>query len=177
MNVFNKILLGIIACVLIAPFASAAPPVSYPVGYTPIFDNTTDHVIVNATYRWNDDPTTPAENLYLYVISAIVLSVLGYRLACEYCTVLAIMFSSMAIYAAQAVDFVYYGVTSQQNLQGTSPVFNYVSMALHNVTPMPNMMITMGVILCLSILNLYRIYLLYKTADLQGVGGSGRPMQ
>lgn len=154
------ILVGIL---LMAFPVCAAPPVSYPAFFKVPFNTTTgDNAIYNESYRWNDNPTTPYQNLYLYVILAVVLSVLGYRLQCEYCTVLSIMFSIMGAYAAQAVEFTYYGVTSVVNTGSTPLVFNYVAMTNHEITPMPNLMIAMGVICVLMLANLYMIYVWHR---------------
>ena len=152
--------------VFIAPMVSAAPPAQYPTGFSVPFNKTFgDNAVYNVSYRWNDNPTTHWQNLYFYATCAVILSVLGYRLRCEYCTVLAIIFSIMGTYAAQAVDFVYYGVASTVSTESTPDTYNYVSMALHEVTPMPNMMITMGIICILMIANLYLIYVWHRGSE------------
>jgi hypothetical protein len=167
MKTLNLLLLGLVVLVLCCPLAMAAPPTLYPVGYSPIFNKTYDNVVYNVTYRWNDNATTPATNLYFYAICAVALACIGYRIRCEFCTLLAIMFSSMAIYASYAVDFVSYGVTSTTNTLSTPLTYNYIAMSLHEVTPMPNMMVAMAVICILSVLNLYRIYMWHKAMEME----------
>lgn len=157
----------VVSAMVLVPFVSAAPPVAYPAGFTAPFNKTAgDNVIYNDTYRWNDNPTTPYQNLYFYVICAVVLSILGYRLRCEYCTIIAIMFSTMGAYAAQAVDFMSSGVTSTVNVESTPDTYNYVTMTIHEVTPMPNMMIAMGVICVLMLANLYLVYIWHKGQEI-----------
>lgn len=172
MKILNILLLAIIMSALCCPLVSAAPPTLYPVGYSPVFNKTYDNVVYNVTYRWNDNATTPYQNLYFYAIFAIVLACVGYRLRCEFCTLLAIMFSSMALYASYAVDFISYGVTSTTNTLSTPLTYNYVAMSLHEVTPMPNMMVAMAVVCILSVLNLYRIYIWHKAMEMEQMRGN-----
>jgi len=170
MKILHLLLFTIIMIALCVPLVSAAPPVVYPAGFSPVFNKSAgDNAIYNISYRWNDNATAPKENMYFYAICAIVLSCVGYRLRCEFCTLLAIMFSSMGLYCAYAVDFVSYGVTSTVNTESTPNIYNYVAMSLHEVTPMPNMMVAMAVICILSVLNLYRIYMWYKAQELESM--------
>lgn len=76
------------------------------------------------------------------------------------------MFSTMGAYAAQAVDFMSSGVTSTVNVESTPDTYNYVTMTIHEVTPMPNMMIAMGVICVLMLANLYLVYIWHKGQEI-----------
>lgn len=164
----KRLLLLLLAVLVLAPMASAATVPNF----TPYFnyeggDAGTDYSHYNRTEVLDQAGYIPLELFLFIAVSALVTLCVAYRFADEMCGMLSIIFSFAAMLASRVIDKVTsYGVTSQvalTNAQGTAvQSHEYVSMESHTIYHPEVLTIIFAICFILSILNIYRIYLLSK---------------
>lgn len=147
--------------------------------FTPFFNyNETDidgvdYSHYNTSVGFSTVDAIPNDVFIALIFATLAMLVIAYRFNDDLCGILSAIFSAIVTISSRCVDYVDgYGVTSQVAIQAATGKINtheYVLMTHHVIYPINYITVLFAIVFILSVINVYRIYILNSKID--GVGG------